>query len=745
MAAESSLTVRAELSQLRKDLQAATGMEKGEADRLVISLEKRLKAAEKAGKAAAKAQQDAAKAQGDWNKSLSAAQQAAAALPGPLGQIATTVAAASKGLGGLAETAGASAVAVGAGTAAIALLAVGAVKAAQGVDALVESADEAVGRLEKMGLAGSIPADTIAAIDRYEASSRAAGVAADQLRAQVGGLVAVAFEPMISTVAGLVGALDEMLPSAQEVGAAVRRLQQDTRALGAILTLGGSELARYVVGLDDLAESGREAAAELEHLERVQKLLNEAVTAGEKVAQIQADALVAMTGASDAQARLLRETEAIDTATAEYATALNGQVAAMREKLAEDERAGHVAGEAAEQQRQLLADTEAYNATLIDAAGRSAEVRKQQLATELATEEATRKLAEAQRSEAEASREAVAERARLVAINEQELGQLEEARRARAAATNAQIEALGAAREQREVTDAAVASLEEMTAALADLGERREVAAGMMLEAWATWFEEARINEIADSLAGIATEISSAIEETAADQARALMEEGRAEVERAKEAADAWRATQEERVNAELEAGRLSHQEARERLFEIDEQHEARMEAAKERDDNERRLAQEQLRRVKAAQRAAAIAHAATATLALIPSFAYLGPFATAAAGAEVAIALGLALSQINKLKVSEFPGGRAAETSPDHTVLAALEPSESVVTERGHAMLDLEPDDVRAANNGVRASRGGDVHVYIARREIARAGWTSGGSSRPDPRRGRRDPGSRR
>src|SRR5687768_17371100 len=102
MAAESSLTVRAELSALRKDLQTSTGMTEGEAERMVIALEKRIKAAESAAKKAAKAQSDAAKASGDWNKKLEQLQQVANSLPGPLGQIAATAASASKGLGGIA-------------------------------------------------------------------------------------------------------------------------------------------------------------------------------------------------------------------------------------------------------------------------------------------------------------------------------------------------------------------------------------------------------------------------------------------------------------------------------------------------------------------------------------------------------------------------------------------------------------------------------------------------------------------
>ena len=86
---ESSLTVRAELAALRKDIAAGTDMTEGQVEKMLIGLERRLKGAEKAAKVTAKAQQDAAKAAGDWNAKLAGLQQVASTLPGPLSQIAT--------------------------------------------------------------------------------------------------------------------------------------------------------------------------------------------------------------------------------------------------------------------------------------------------------------------------------------------------------------------------------------------------------------------------------------------------------------------------------------------------------------------------------------------------------------------------------------------------------------------------------------------------------------------------------
>lgn len=73
--AQSQVTIRADLSQLRKDIAASAGLTEDQAKGMIISLERRLKAAEKASKDAARANRDLAKATEAAAKAAAAAEK----------------------------------------------------------------------------------------------------------------------------------------------------------------------------------------------------------------------------------------------------------------------------------------------------------------------------------------------------------------------------------------------------------------------------------------------------------------------------------------------------------------------------------------------------------------------------------------------------------------------------------------------------------------------------------------------
>lgn len=120
-------------------------------------------------------------------------------------------------------------------------------------------------------------------------------------------------------------------------------------------------------------------------------------------------------------------------------------------------------------------------------------------------------------------------------------------------------------------------------------------------------------------------------------------------------------------------------------------------------------------RRTQALQRVAAVIDAARAAISMIPGFAFLGPFAPAAAAGAAAAALGIQLSTINAQQPPSFPSGGTYSTdgaSAGHG-LAYLEGGEGIVNRR--AMSDPATRElVERLNSGQRMS-GGSVQVVVS------------------------------
>lgn len=198
-----------------------------------------------------------------------------------------------------------------------------------------------------------------------------------------------------------------------------------------------------------------------------------------------------------------------------------------------------------------------------------------------------------------------------------------------------------------------------------------------------------------------------------------------------------WKETELSKVDAMLERGQIDQKQAIEARKRIAEEEAARRQALNQRTADERAKVIAGFKRGQAYQRAQATMEAASAALGLIPFFAFLGPLAPLAAAGVTAPALALQLEVINRQQPPQFPMGRAP-LDADHTVMAAIQPTEAVLTARGVAAAGGAAG-VRALNDG-RGTMGGSVVVQLDRRVIAEA-VAGVGVRRVDPRRGKLDP----
>lgn len=205
------------------------------------------------------------------------------------------------------------------------------------------------------------------------------------------------------------------------------------------------------------------------------------------------------------------------------------------------------------------------------------------------------------------------------------------------------------------------------------------------------------------------------IEETFNANAAAIEKEG-----------EKRRAMKEENIASLLEAGKIDQAEADRRLEHIDELEKADKKKIKKLEKLSEAAALKSFKVQKAAQKAQAIIDGARAALALVPSFAFLGPGAPAAAAAIATAATATQLAVISAQKPPDFPvGGLVADRLPggaaangDHFAISA-QASEGIVTGRG--MDALGRDGLDAINT--QGGGGGNTFVLkLNEQVIARA-----------------------
>lgn len=296
--ANSRVTIRADLSALRKDIQGSSGLTEGEAKKMVISLERRLKAAEAAAKSAAKAQRDVTKAIQASVKAAAAAEKsgataargwAAAAQAIQQNQLVSemeTVLSLGIQVGGTFSRIAAVATSmvrpvalaatvigpVGLGLAAAAAAGPVAILALKG---FADRANEARGRLEKLNL--EVNKADARNLKIYERATTDLGIAVDRLTVAMGAELAPAFATVAASLAALVRDYTNVIRATVEFRG---QIQTATRAVVALGSVGLSEAALAIVNygaraneaeqytktltkaVEELEEASRKAAAE---------------------------------------------------------------------------------------------------------------------------------------------------------------------------------------------------------------------------------------------------------------------------------------------------------------------------------------------------------------------------------------------------------------------------------------------------------------------------------------------------
>ena len=194
-----------------------------------------------------------------------------------------------------------------------------------------------------------------------------------------------------------------------------------------------------------------------------------------------------------------------------------------------------------------------------------------------------------------------------------------------------------------------------------------------------------------------------------------------AEREAIEQGADLMQTTETDRINRLVEIGRLTEAEGQAQIAAVD----AAAKAERERADLVAADLEQQATKAfklnQAAQIANATIEAARAAIALLPSFAYLGPGAPAAATALAGAQLALAIGAITSQEPPTFAlGGMVSERSTggaDHTPILAS-PSEGIVSPRG--MMALGREGLDALNQG--STPGTNVSIMLDRQIIASA-----------------------
>jgi hypothetical protein len=363
------------------------------------------------------------------------------------------------------------------------------------------------------------------------------------------------------------------------------------------------------------------------------------------------------------------------------------------------------------------------------------------------TIEERRKATAEQRAATDAAREAASERAKLIALNEQDLKQIEAAKKKRADAANAEIAEIGRLREAAEMRSAAAESRDELVAATTDLADRMTEYSGSWDHVTAVVQQVAEdMAPIVSQVADIADTVTQMIEDAAERQIDALGESAEAQVQAASDAADAWREQQEELIAGQLEAGEIDQATADAKLALMEGQFEAYKARAESQAEDERKRAGELFRQQQKLALAMVPVHVAQG---LLMSTATLGPPVppnfVGIAGAAAVIATGIAEGlSIANASPPAFPTGGLTSTrgGPDHRNLIATQDNEFVVNQRGVSAAGM--DALSRLNEG-RGGMGQQVNITLNRRIIASAIVDASGRANLDPRAGVRNPFGRR
>lgn len=690
---EVELVFAARMEAFERELASLPDVGQRQAKKLVRAMEREYRRGERS------AADSARKVEREWGDTFeSLTRLGSAATGGAFGDLLDVTEHLGKGMVGLAGSAGL----VGAGFAAVtyaAYLGVGA------MFSFMESAQQARDRLEELEGVDSVSPAALAALEEWEGAALAAEAAGARLQVLLAGALSEAVSSAAQTVAGALLTLGDLVEWADDTAEGLRGVVQAARTVNRVLTgistLGLSEVVRY--GLAEVQERGAEAAATVEDVSDAVRGSEAAARAAEAAwsswaAEVDALAL-SMGGMTDEEVRLYQAMDRIDDRADALLASLEQQGDLTEETVQQ------VRAEAAALQLAVVERYELARATraAAEAERERAEVARRQAAAarEAAREqqEAARAVATVQRVALDAARDLETAEQRVTREYEEriatldavqrEQGEIEGLSEAYAAAEERRIRELGRLEQERI---AARMRLEQQAAQqAADLSASLAEAQRVLTQELVAW-GAAQVGAALD----LGSAVAGAMAEIHGQQMADIQDEFRAEKERF------WERHRNKKAELrdQLESGELTQ-----------EQYDAELDRMRERkgefiaEQNERRkAAKRQFRAQKQAQRAQAWIDYGRAITALIPSVAYLGPGAPAAAGAIATISLGMALRNINRQKMPEFSlGGSVAEryagsTSPDH-VLISSRLDEGLVSPRG--MATIGPDGLDRINRG--------------------------------------------
>ncbi len=727
MAATEKVSVEWEvkLGELTSALQTAGGLTEAEAKRMTISLDRQIQASKRAATDAAKAMKASKAGADDLRKGLASAGQLASSFGGTLGAMGATANAAGSALANLAgPVLGTMGVAAGVAVGAVAALAYGIVQGAQAADAYIDAAGPLIDRLGEISGTEPLPAATIAALDQYKQSSLGLEAATGRLHVVTAGFMAELAGPGLDALVGFANKVAEFAevngPVAIEI---FGDMQVVARVFQAVLSGGGTEILRYATGLDGLAEAGHTAADGLIDSADAAKSVNDALSAGQRIIQIQTEAMLAMTGASDGMIAAQRATDANNESLQAYVDTLDMSVPAQQ--------------------------------ALADAAAQSVEVRNQQIISDataadraLALTAATQAMTAATNAATAAERQRQATYAAAQKEEEEQKEGAEELANIRKDATSdmltgeqkiqaayddriMQAAAIADATNNMAAGEATIAALQERSAR--DVGQARWDAAQAGIAAEGEYAGKVQINlQAVTEAIGIASTIWSSGLAPAFDALNSILEQSASAANDVasgyRDAADAAQqayeaASEDYLANAGdmSAADRAAEQSKIDGLAVVAEARAADAAAAE-------KIAADQAQKAFSAQKASAMAAAAVQAAvnfgALLPAFAFLGPFAP---GAAFGVATLTYTAQVAAIQSAPPPtyhvGGMVGGLAPDEVPVLARK-NEGFLTPLGVENVG-GPEGVRAANNGTNRQMGDDsgaLEVHLDRRMVGRA-----------------------
>jgi hypothetical protein len=279
-----------------------------------------------AGKQAVTSAKDAAKA---WANVGESGKQAMEAIGGQVGAAAGVVEKLGRSFNELSATVGPIPAAMGAVSVGILGVTLAAVALAKGLFAIVASAEEAVERLKEIEGTKPLPPAAIQSLKEWDQAALGAEASAARLKVVVGAELADAFSDSLPIMAQFADKLSDVVFVIGKVKAATDTLAPVVRVLQAVLSSGGTELIRYNLGLNGMAEAGRAAAEGLRDTADGAEDLDESMRA----MLVHMDKMEKQEAAAAAKA-LAEETKKAASAARKQAAAARDQAAAERELAA---------------------------------------------------------------------------------------------------------------------------------------------------------------------------------------------------------------------------------------------------------------------------------------------------------------------------------------------------------------------------------------------------------------------------